>query len=169
MDLSKYEKLVHKFARKWYGITQEDNLLSYDDLVQEGWIALSRAANKFNEIGNSKFITYAYIALDNAYKDLYKHYQKDREIGYLNIPIDEEGNEIEIEDKNSDFIPEVETNDFLSRLSEKAQRVANYILEDTKVDKIDGLEDVVKYWKHLEYKFGKVTSIKEEIQGVLLG
>lgn len=52
--LSKHDKLIHHYARKYTG-----QYLNYDDLIQEGRIAMIHAAKKFDTSKKVKFITYA--------------------------------------------------------------------------------------------------------------
>ena len=50
------KKLVHKIAQRQY---KSNKNLDYDDLVQEGFLGLSIAAEKFDLNKDNKFITYA--------------------------------------------------------------------------------------------------------------
>lgn len=57
-----------------------DFILDYDDLYQEGMIALVHASRKFKTDGTANFVTYAYVAVRNRiikemnrYKEIYSN------------------------------------------------------------------------------------------------
>ena len=54
--------LIHAAAKKY------KNLAPYEDLYQEGFIALLRACEKYDENSGTKFATYASVAIMNALK-----------------------------------------------------------------------------------------------------
>ncbi len=171
MSLEKFQKLIYKFANKWNGLLADD-LFEFDDLVQEGWLTLWKASIKFDETRGNQFITYGYRALDNRYKTLFSHgYKKDMSVEHVDMHDEnwEDGEEIEIEDKNSNFIQGIEIRDILDRLSDKARQVVEYILEDDGVDKINNIKQVIRYWRKIEKEFGNIIDVKQEIQTLLLG
>lgn len=57
------DKLIHLAAKKYRSLS-----IPYDDLYQEGFIALMNAAEKFDESKGTNFSTYAVNAINNALK-----------------------------------------------------------------------------------------------------
>lgn len=61
--LNKYERLVHKLARK-FAFTA--NTFTHEDLVQEGRIGLLQALRTYDPLQGTKFITWAYYHVRGA-------------------------------------------------------------------------------------------------------
>lgn len=61
--LKKYERLVHKLARK-FAFTAPSAV--HEDLVQEGFIGLLNACRTFDPLQGTKFITWAYYHVRGA-------------------------------------------------------------------------------------------------------
>ena len=57
IDLTEFEPLVQKIARKYYKTSQQKHEL--DDILQAGRMGLVQARNKYDEERGVKFITYA--------------------------------------------------------------------------------------------------------------
>ena len=65
--LSNYEKLVKKIAGEQLALIN-DTAIEYDDLYQEGIIALYLSYGNYKELGPAKFSTYAYISIKRRIK-----------------------------------------------------------------------------------------------------
>ncbi len=69
--MSKYHALPHHLALKWCRMNPD--ILHYkDDLAQEGWIGLLRAAEKFDPNRGVVFMTYAYPFVEEAIRRMSK-------------------------------------------------------------------------------------------------
>lgn len=127
--------IIKKIAIKYNGINRE---LELDDLIQEGVLGIIAAANKydFNNEKKAKFITFAVFYIDR-YLHSCVNGGSTRQIGNnklyssctsLNIPIGEEGEEIELEDfiKDIDYgFENVEEKIYIQNLRKELEEVMN--------------------------------------------
>ena len=68
INAEQYIPLVHKLTIPLY--RRMKSRYSYDDMFQTGCLGLMRAANKFDESKNCKFITYAYRSIQGTLLNL---------------------------------------------------------------------------------------------------
>lgn len=60
LSQTEWDKLISSILKPFIFCTYKDPLISVEDLHQEAWIALLKAAEKFNPSKSTKFSTFAY-------------------------------------------------------------------------------------------------------------
>lgn len=86
------EKLIYKIANRFY--VENTNSIDFEDLVQEGYLGLIAACNKYNPNLNTKFITYAFYWIYKNISRFFKYKNTNNETS-LNAPVgEEEDNEL---------------------------------------------------------------------------
>ena len=125
--------LVHKLAWKFHRTSGMDVV----DLVSEGYVALVIADQSFDDSRSTKFSNYAYLAIQNRLINLVKI---DTKVGFyeMGIPVDEEGEEMEIPDPNHmDTERTVQFRRGLQSLSNIAQRACGLVISGLGFSKRD--------------------------------
>lgn len=109
--LKKNKKFIYKVSKKFY--IDRDNAIDYEDLLQEGYIGLVNAADRYSDSEGSSFINYAYYWIyQSMHRFMYptrnRRDNKEIMISSLNKTIgdgeDEVGNSIGDEDIYPDLV-----------------------------------------------------------------
>lgn len=85
------EKLIYKIANRFY--VENTNSIDFEDLVQEGYLGLITACNKYDPNLNTKFITYAFYWIYQSISRFFKYKNTNDETS-LNTPVGEDNNEL---------------------------------------------------------------------------
>jgi len=160
-EILKLERLVYKMANRFRNL--ESVVMDFEDIVQECWLAVLKASERFDERVGVKFITYAYVAMVNRLKTLWSRrpegsvYLED-EVSMVDDEGDVVGYEeligVDGEQEGWVFLREV-----FDRVSVRARLVLQEIL-------VGGESD----WRRLEEKLGiSLKGVLEEVRGVLQG
>ncbi|KRU24041.1 RNA polymerase sigma-70 factor [Clostridium sporogenes] len=134
INAEEYLGFVHSITNKRY--KQFKHKYSYEDLFQEGYVGLMKAANRFDSTRGAKFSTYAYPYVDGQILRMIesdKWYGKNREERLegvapysLDAPIGEADNEITYIDSigNYDFnFEKIEIKTVIDILPEKLKKI----------------------------------------------
>lgn len=134
INAEEYLGFVHSITNKRY--KQFKHKYSYEDLFQEGYVGLMKAANRFDSTRGAKFSTYAYPYVDGQILRMIesdKWYGKNREERLegiapysLDAPIDGADNEITYVDSigNYDFnFEKIEIKTVIDILPEKLKKI----------------------------------------------
>ncbi len=99
----KYLPLIGKIAYKYLDKAKQVGI-EYDDLIQEGWIALDKALQNFDYSGNVLFFTYAYICIERHIITYCR-----RNANYKNYPLNNsESDDIIYSIKDNNYEPSLE-------------------------------------------------------------
>lgn len=161
--ISSYEGLVRRIVldsiREFGAFT-----LDFDDLYQEGMIALLHAGTKYMDRGEAEFITYAYKAIKNRVirnANLYKKIYEYESVSYSENPrkyeclfADSEYQEIDYEGELADFTKNLNKNDqmiLMMYLQGRSYAEIATIL-NTKIKRIDNRLHLIKKKLYSYYK-----------------
>lgn len=163
--------LVYSMANKYKYLCS--SVMDFEDLVQDLWLIVLSAYDKFDVKKGVKFITYAYVAIVNEVKTLFlKRQEEGRYIRECELVKDSEDDGIrgissfEVLCKDvSDVYERIFLKEIMEKLSLRALLVLVEILNDGEV-----VRDVSKYWKKLEERLGiPLGDVYYEIKEVLEG
>ena len=105
-----------------------DFTLSFDDLYQEGMIALYHATKKYKDTGNATFMTYAYKAVKNRVIKEVKHYSTIYTNECYSYDVDPRKYEkLFTSDDEFDYSPLI--NEFINRLNKNDQMIFKLYLQ----------------------------------------
>lgn len=86
--LLKYEPLIMKIARKYYSFLKKYGI-DFEDLVQEGRLAISKAINTYDADGNCLFYTYVSICINRHMISLCRNItRKKRNVSFYDVDND---------------------------------------------------------------------------------
>lgn len=113
--LEQNKALIYKVAKRFF--TGRDNAIDQEDLIQEGYIGLIKAVEKYNEETEAVFITYAYYWIYKAmhrfmYPTRNKINNKSMQVNSLNTMVPGIDNDIELQETlaDEDIYPGIEEN-----------------------------------------------------------
>lgn len=111
--LEQNKALIYKVAKRFF--TGRDNAIDQEDLIQEGYIGLIKAVEKYNEETEAVFITYAYYWIYKAmhrfmYPTRNKINNKSMQVNSLNTMVAGIDNDIELQETlaDEDIYPGIE-------------------------------------------------------------
>lgn len=111
--LEQNKALIHKVAKRFF--TGRDNAIDQEDLIQEGYIGLIKAVEKYNEETEAVFITYAYYWIYQAmhrfmYPTRNKINNKSMKVNSLNAMVSGLDDDIELQETlaDEDIYPDIE-------------------------------------------------------------
>lgn len=172
--VNKYEAMVRMFL-KGLRYLADATFLDEEDIMQELWVAVFEALRCYKEGMGTKQSTYVYKGLKMKAYDLVNLRKKEIEKVSLESSV-EDADDITL----SEMIPSIDlceninsavwVKEFLDGLSDQAKFLAVYILNDDGVDSVESPQEVIRYWKKLEKKFGGIdlSDIKFELECRLL-
>lgn len=113
--LEQNKALIYKVAKRFF--TGRDNAIDQEDLIQEGYIGLIKAVEKYNEETEAVFITYAYYWIYKVmhrfmYPTRNKINNKSMQVNSLNTMVAGIDNDIELQETlaDEDIYPGIEEN-----------------------------------------------------------
>ena len=113
--LEQNKALIYKVAKRFF--TGRDNAIDQEDLIQEGYIGLIKAVEKYNEETEAVFITYAYYWIYKSmhrfmYPTRNKINNKSMQVNSLNTMVPGIDNDIELKETlaDEDIYPDIEEN-----------------------------------------------------------
>lgn len=113
--LEQNKAFIYKVAKRFF--TGRDNAIDQEDLIQEGYIGLIQAVEKYNEEIEAVFITYAYYWIYKAmhrfmYPTRNKINNKSMQVNSLNTMVPGIDNDIELQETlaDEDIYPGIEEN-----------------------------------------------------------
>lgn len=172
--VKRYDRMVRMFL-KGLRYLADATFLDEQDIVQELWVAVFEALRCYKEGMGTKQSTYVYKGLKMKAYDLVNLCKREIESVSLDDSV-EDANDLTL----SEIIPSVDlcgdidnavwVKEFLDGLSDNAKSIAAYILNDDSVGSIENPQQVVRYWRKLERKFGNIdlSDIKFELEYRLL-
>lgn len=113
--LEQNKAFIYKVSKRFF--TGRDNAIDQEDLIQEGYIGLIKAVEKYNEETEAVFITYAYYWIYKAmhrfmYPTRNKINNKSMRVNSLNTMVPGIDNDIELQETlaDEDIYPGIEEN-----------------------------------------------------------
>ncbi|MDU6274032.1 MAG: sigma-70 family RNA polymerase sigma factor [Clostridiales bacterium] len=113
--LEQNKALIYKVAKRFF--IGHDNAIDQEDLIQEGYIGLIKAVEKYNEDTEAGFITYAYYWIYQAmhrfmYPTRNKINNKSMKVNSLNAMVSGLDDDIELQETlaDEDIYPDIEEN-----------------------------------------------------------